>query len=507
MTRKKSTKLQTKTRKPTRKKPVAIKVQPVSKRKFKRDQKAHQKSLYLASLPKSRFKRTLFRLSPAHQFRYWFSWHGLGVIFKVLMILIILTFAGAVSGYYLLKKDLPKINNIFGQNLGGSVTYYDRTGKIVLYQDYNSVKRIPVTANNISNYIKEATVAAEDKNFYHEGGFDIASIIRAGFHDLTNPGGGLQGASTITEQVVKLNKGWPDPLTIPEKIEEIALSFELAHEYSKSQVLTAYLNIAPYGNVDYGVQAAAEDYFNENASQLTLPQSVMLASIPRAPTIYSPFSDPKYNAALSANYFYPNLLQARMNYVYGQMVLLHMITQAQANQAEKFNVLSQVQALKPKYNNIIAPYFVLTAKQQLLNEYGSKLLQHGAWKVRTTLSIPLQNLAQQVVQNDIPTINRYGADEAALVAEQVKTGQVVALVGGTNFNNPQYGQVNYANTYISPGSTIKPYDYSTFINNKANNAGAGSVLYDTQGPLPGYPCTNKALPTQGGNCLWDYDFR
>ena len=471
------------------------------RKEFKNQYRAWKVAYFPLPRNPKQFIEYIIRIS-----KFWFSRDGVSVLIEGLIVFIGILIIAVYAMFSFFRSDLASLN-IFAPNAPGSVTYYDRTGKIVLYQDYNSVKRIPVTYNQISNYIKEATVAAEDKNFYHEGGFDIASIIRAGFHDLTHPGGGLQGASTITEQVVKLNKGWPDPLTIPQKVEEIALSYELAHEYSKSQILTAYLNIIPYGNIDYGVQAAAEDYFNENASQLTLPQSVMLAAIPRAPTIYSPFSDPKYNPALSANYFYPNLLQARMNYVYTQMVALGYITAAQAKQAESFNVLSQVQALKPKYSNIIAPYFVLSAKQQLLQEYGPKLLQHGAWKVTTTLSIPLQNLADQVVQNNIPNITRYGADEEALVAEQTQTGQVVALVGGTNFNNPNYGQVNYADTYISPGSTIKPYVYTTFINNPANNAGAGSVLYDTQGPIPGYPCTNKALPTQGGNCLWDYDFR
>ena len=185
----------------------------------------------------------------------------------------------------------------------------------------------------------------------------------------------------------------------------------------------------------------------------------------------------------------------------------HMITQSQANQAKKVNILGEIHPLRSKYKNITAPYFVLAAKQQLLRKYGAKMLKHGAWKVTTTLNIPLQTLANNLVQKNIPNIQKYGADEEALVAEQVKTGQVVALVGGTNFYNPKYGQINYAQTNISPGSTIKPYVYSTFINNPKNNAGAGSVIYDNQQPLPGYPCTNKNLPANGGNCLWDYDFR
>ena len=427
---------------------------------------------------------------------------GLESLTSTLIVLFIVIF-GMLTFF---KQDLSSLG-IFEPNLPGSVTYYDRTGKIMLWQDYNSVKRVPVTADKISNYVKQATVAIEDKNFYHEGGFNVGSIIRAAAHDIIHHGQGLEGASTITEQVVKLNKGWSDPLTVSEKLEELALSVELGHEYSKSQILTAYLNIAPYGNIDYGVQAAAKDYFNENASQLTLAQSAMLAAIPQAPTYYSPFSSPKYNPAETVNYFGPSALLARQHYILDQMVLQHMISTQQATTAKKVDILAEVQQLHSKYHNIDAPYFVLAAKQQILAKYGSEMLKHGAWKVDTTLNMPLQQLANQLVQQNVPNIHVYGADEEALVAEQVQTGQVVALVGGTNFSNPNYGQINYAQTNISPGSTIKPYVYSTFINNPQNNAGAGSVIYDNQQPLAGYPCTNKSLPLNGGNCLYDYDFR
>jgi len=427
---------------------------------------------------------------------------GLESIAGILIILFLITL-GLLT---FVKQDLSSLG-IFAPNYPGSVTYYDRTGKIVLWQDYNSVKRVPVAANQISNYVKEATVAVEDKNFYHEGGFSIESILRAAVHDIIHHGQNLQGASTITEQVVKLNKGWSDPLTIPEKLEELALSIEMTHEYSKTQILTAYLNIAPYGNINYGVQAAAKDYFNENANQLTLAQSAMLASIPQAPTYYSPFSSPKYNPAITVNNFSASALIGRQHYVLDQMVKQHMISAAQAQAAKKVNILAEVKKLKSKYHNIQAPYFILAAKQQLLAKYGTKMLKHGAWKVRTTLSMPLQRLANNLIQKNIPNIKKYGADEEALVAEQVQTGQVVALVGGTNFNNSKLGQINYAQSNISPGSTIDPYVYSSFINNPKNNAGAGSVLYDVQQPLPGYPCTNKALPANGGNCLWDGDFR
>ncbi len=476
----------------------------------RKEHKANQKSTkaeYLASLPKDPWKRLAARLRPKHLVDYWFSREGAIMGLKVIGIVIVLCFFLIIGIFAYFKKDILSFTSISGNNLGGSISFYDRTGKVLLWQDYGSVKRIPVSSNQISPYMKEATVAIEDKNFYHEQGVDFGSILRSGIHDIIHHGQGLEGASTITEQVVKLNKGWTDPLSIKEKIEEIGLSIALSRDYSKSQILTAYLNIAPYGNIDYGVQAAAEDYFHVSAANLTLAQSAMLASIPQAPTAYSPYSSPSYNPAVTANYFDEPALTARAHYVIQQMVLQHMISQAQANAALKVNVLSEVHPIQSKYSNIKYPYFDLVAEQQLVKTYGQKLVSHGAWKIDTTLSVPLQNLAQQeIASNANNALYVGGADEEALVAEQVQTGQVVALVGGENFNNPIDGQINYAAISINPGSTIKPYVYSTFINN-SNDAGAGSVIYDVQQPLPGYPCTNKNLPQYGGNCLEDYDYR
>ena len=491
-----------------RKKPAAMQLNRsiTSTHKERKAARNAKKAEYLASLPKEPIKRLLARMRPSHLIEFWFSRDGAIMSLKIIGIFIVLCFLLIVGMFAYFKKDILAFNSIDGANLGGSISYYDRTGNVLLWQDYNSIKRIPVSLNNISPYMQEATVAIEDKHFYHEGGFDFMAILRSGVHDILHSGGGLQGASTITEQVVKLNKGWQDPLSIQEKIEEIGLSVVLSRDYSKHQILNAYLNIAPYGNIDYGVQAAAEDYFHTTAANLTLAQAAMLASIPQAPTAYSPYSSPVYNPAVTTNYFDSNGLSIRAHYVLDLMAQQGYITQAQANAAKQVNVLAQVQSIQSEYSNIKYPYFDLAAKQQLINTYGTKLISKGTWKVDTTLSVPLQDLADKVTADAAPIAARYGADEEALVAEQVQTGQVVALVGGENFNSPVDGQINYAQININPGSTIKPYVYSTLINN-STNVGAGSVLYDVQEPLPGYPCTNHALPSNGGNCLEDYDFR
>jgi penicillin-binding protein 1A len=465
----------------------------------KREAKARKRAAYMSTLPKNRWKRLLYRLHPKRQFKYWFSREGGIMALKILGIGIVVGFLLMVGVFAYFRKDLPNIKDISGDQLGGSITYYDRTGQTVLWQDYDAVKRVPVSGDNISKYMKEATVATEDKNFYKHGAFDVQGIVRAGLHDVAGSGGVTEGGSTITQQLVKLNMNWTQDQTIARKFKELILAVELEREYSKDDILNGYLNIAPYGNVEYGVETGARDYFGKSAKDLTLPEAAMLAAIPQSPSYYSPYG-PMYDSGA---------LLDRQHYILDQMAKQKMITQQEADQAKSVDILAEVHPQQPKYEGITAPYFVLAAKQELNQTYGTQTVQRGGWKVTTTLDLTLQKTAEQLVQSNISNItHRTGgaADEEALVTEDVPTGQIVSLVGGTDFSDPDHGQNNYAaGILIPPGSSFKPYDYATFIDNN-NNVGAGSVLYDTQGPLPGYPCTNKAKPKDGGNCLEDYDF-
>ncbi len=476
--------------------------------KSRRSARSAEKAAYLSTLPKDRFKRLAYRMQPKRVAQYWFSREGGIMALKIIGVSIIIGFFLTIGLFAYFRKDLPKIKDLSGDSLGGNITYYDRTGQTVLFNDYDSVKRIPVEDKNISPYMKQATVAIEDKDFFKHGAFDVRGIMRAGYHDITGSGstGNIQGGSTITQQLVKLNENWSQNRTVTRKVKELILAVELEREYSKKDILTGYLNIAPYGGQEYGVEAAARDYFQTNAKDLTLAQSAMLAAIPQSPSYYSPYAGSKYNPAVTGDTFNPVAMTARQHYILDQMAKQGYITQKQADEAKQVDVLAQVHEQSPKYKDIKAPYFVLAAKHELEQTYGANTVQRGGWKVITTLNMDLQNKAEQLINANLANAKRHGGDEEAMVGEDVQTGQIVSLVGGTDFNNPDYGQNNYAaGILIPPGSSFKPYDYTTLINNN-NNVGAGSVLYDTQGPLPGYPCTNKALPKNGGNCLQDYDF-
>ncbi len=479
--------------------------------KARKNSRAAVKATYLSTLPKNPALRLLFRMHPKRFFKYWFSREGAVMTLKLAGIGIIVCFFLAVGVFAYFRKDLPKIKDLSGDKIGGSITYYDRTGTEVLWQDYGAVKRVPVAGDQISNYMRQATVAIEDKDYYKHGAFDVRGILRAGINDVK--GGSTQGGSTITQQLVKISQKWTADRSVARKVKELILAVEMEREYSKDDILNGYLNIAPYGGIEYGVETASRDYFGISAKDLTLAQAAMLASIPKAPTAYSPYSDPLWNPSATDSLFDREALLGRQQYILTQMANQGMITKQQAADAKKVDVLAGVRPLVSKYQGIKSPYFVLAAKRQLEQKYGATTVDRGGWKVVTTLDSKLQSTAEDLVTKNLSNITRAGADNEAIVAEDVQTGQIVSLVGGTDFSNPEYGQNNFANgILLPPGSSFKPYDYAAFIDNNTN-VGAGSVLYDTKGALPGYEGTCPHPSTDRNPCpagthpnLYDYDF-
>lgn len=466
-----------------------------------KDGMGRKRAANLATLPKGRVKRFFARFHPKRMYHYWFSRQGAIMALKVLGIGTVAGFLMLIGLFAYFRKDLPNLKDISGSNIGGSIRYYDRTGQTLLWEDYDAVKRIPVQNENISQYMKDATVAVEDKDFFKHGGFDVRGIARAGLNDVVGTGG-KQGGSTITQQLVKLTQNWTNDQTYTRKVKELILAVELERSYSKDEILTGYLNTAPYGNVQYGVEAASRDYFQKSAKDITLDEAAFLAAIPKSPSYYSPYGAYYKNNSAETK---PELI-SRQHYTLDQMADQGKITKEQAEEAKKVDTLAKVKEPQAKYAGIQAPWFVLAAKQNLEEKYGAETVKRGGWAVTTTLDMGLQREAEAQVAKGLAQVKRQGGDVAAFAAEDVTNGQMVALVGGVDFNNPEYGQFNYAKSPLPPGSSYKPYDYIAMMEN-TTNTGAGSVIFDTQGPLEGYPCTNKQQPKQGGNCLWDYDFR
>lgn len=464
----------------------------LDKIRAKRDANARKRALRLAGMPKSRIKRFFYRLHPKRMYKYWFSREGGIMALKLAGIGIVAGFLLLVGLFAYFRKDLPNLRDISGNNIGGSIRYYDRTGEVLLWEDYDAVKRIPVQDESIDQDIKDATIAIEDQEFFNHGGFDVKGITRAAFNNVRG-GDSTQGGSTITQQLVKLTQNWTNEQTYTRKIKELILSVELERSYSKQEILVGYLNTAPYGDITYGVEAAAQDYFNKPASDVTLDEAAFLAAMPKSPTYYSPYGA-RYDK---------EALVGRQHYVLDLMERQGFINSEERDEAKDVDTLAKIKPRQPKYFGIKAPYFVLTAKEQLQEKF-IDTAQIGGWKVITTLDMDLQTKAEEQVAAGLPQIQRQGGDSVAFAAEDVRNGQVVALVGGSDFTNETFGQNNYAREKLPPGSSIKPYDYLSLIEH-TDKFGAGSVLYDKVGPLEGYPCTNRAR--EGGNCLQNYDFR
>jgi len=384
----------------------------------------------------------------------------------------------ALFAYF--RKDLPKgIDNLATCSQGASTTYYDRTGQTLLWASSGDVECYPVKYDDISPYLRDSIVAAEDKDFYKHGGFSMSGIIRAGINDFL--GRSTQGGSTITQQFVK-NSMLSAQRTITRKVKELILSIELERSYSKNQILTAYLNEIPFGSVYDGAEAAARGYFNKSAKDLTLDEATLLTAIVPAPTYYSPYGNNT------------TALIDHQHHVLDLMVTQGYITKAQSDAAKKVDVLAKLSTTSNKYQGIIAPYYVLQVQEQLEQQYGATNVQKAGFKVITTLDLRLQKVAESVVSDTMPKVVRNNGQNMAVEAEDVQTGQVLAQVGGRDFNYPGYGQENMATTPRSPGSSFKPYDYSSLMTQN-QNWGAGSTLYDLK--------TNFG----GGYSPNDYDFK
>ncbi|MDZ7744905.1 MAG: transglycosylase domain-containing protein [Candidatus Saccharibacteria bacterium] len=453
-----------------------------------RDARARRKALRLAGMPKTRIKRFFYRLHPKRMYRYWFSREGGIMALKVTGICIIAGFLTLVGLFAYFRKDLPNLRDISGNNIGGSIRYYDRTGENLLWEDYDAVKRVPVEDDEIAQVMKDATIAIEDQEFFSHGGFDVRGITRAAVANITD-GETTQGGSTVTQQLVKLTQEWTEDRTYTRKIKELILAVELERTYTKQEILVGYLNTAPYGDITYGVEAAMQDYFDKPASKITLDEAAFLAAIPQSPTFLSPYG---------ANYNQERLI-GRQHYILDLMAEQDYITSEERDEAKDTDTLAKITTRRFKYDNITAPWFVLTAKERL-QERCEETVQCGGWKVITTLDLDKQREAEEQVAAGLPQVQRQGGDSIAFVAEEVDTGHVVALVGGTDFDNDVYGQNNYARMQLPPGSSFKPYDYLSLMES-SEDFGAGSVLYDTRGPIDGYPCTNAS------NCLRNYDRR
>lgn len=388
--------------------------------------------------------------------------------------------------YY--SRALPDPNRLLGRDVPESTKIYARDGSL-LYEVHGEVKRTQVNLDQISPDLKNATIVAEDRDFYHHSGISITGLMRSAVVDIIS-GQKRQGGSTITQQFIK-NAVLTNDKSFIRKLKEIILSIELEARFSKDEILKMYLNEIPYGRNAYGVEAAAQTYFGKDASNLTIAESAYLAALPQAPSYYNP-SGPNFDA-----------LQARQQYILTQMKDLGYINDDQLKKATEEDV--QFQQIK---NAITAPHFVLYVQDYLAQKYGEQTLESGGLKVYTTLDPKLQEIAEKAVADGAVKNAKSGGYNAALVAEDPKTGQILAMVGSKDYFGENYPtgcnpktclfspNVNIATTLQQPGSSFKPYAYVTAFG-KEFKYSPSSLLVDVKTDFGNYSPNNFNLSFNG----------
>lgn len=340
--------------------------------------------------------------------------------------------------------QLPDFNNFENRAIANSTKIYDRTGTIVLYNIHDNVRRTEVPIDQISPYIRQATIAIEDAHFYEHNGFRPTSFVRAAIANILS-GGYSQGGSTIDQQVVK-NALLTREKTLTRKLKEIILSLKLDREVPKDTILQIYLNESPYGGTLYGVEEASLSFFNKHAKDVGLTEAAYLAALPQAPTYYSPFGK------------HVDALEKRKNLVLERMYELGYITEAEKNSAQAEKTVFD----RDLTNSGKALHFVMYIREYLEQQYGDDIVQNGGLKVITTIDYPLQKQLEEIVKEGaIENARKFKATNAAAVAIDPRTGQILAMVGSRDFFDTDIpGQYNITTAERQPGSSFKPIVYA-----------------------------------------------
>ncbi len=369
----------------------------------------------------------------------------------------------AVIGVFLyFAKDLPTPGKINRRTIVESTKIYDRTGEHLLYEVHGEEKRTMISLDQIPDTVKYSTIVLEDQDFYSHHGIKFSSIVRAALKDVLKKEV-AQGGSTITQQFIK-NSVLTSERTFTRKIKEVILSVEIEQKFSKEEILGMYLNEIPYGSNAYGIEAAAQTFFGKPARELGLDEAALLASLPKAPTYYSP-----YGSRLEA-------LKARQETAINRLAELGYISEEQAKEAVSSDVMSKINPYREK---ISAPHFVMYVKEYLETKYGQQVVEQEGLKVYTTLDWEKQEIAEKAVREEAErNLNSWGASNAALVALDPKTGQILSMVGSKDyFDKAIDGQVNVAIRDRQPGSSFKPYVYLTAF---SKGYTPETIIFDTE---------------------------
>ncbi|MEX2033222.1 MAG: transglycosylase domain-containing protein [Candidatus Colwellbacteria bacterium] len=366
--------------------------------------------------------------------------------------------AGAlyVAGIFVSLPKPEEITNVL--QAAQSVQIYDRSGKILLSEAAGDKQRSILTREEIPDYARQATLAIEDASFYNHGAFEWKGILRALTVNVVR-GKLAQGGSTITQQLAR-NAFLTPEKTITRKVKEGVLAVRLEQYYDKDGILDLYLNHIPYGRNFYGIESASQAFFNKPARELTLAEAALVAAVPQAPTYYSPWGP------------HADDLIKRKNLVLEKMKSQGYIDEAQLNAA----LNEEIRFADQPVGVVKAPHFVNYIQDYLIEKYGEGAISVGDFKVTTTLDWELQQIADEAVKKGAERNNRlYAGGNAAMMAMDPQTGQILAMVGSKDYygkSEPEgctqgkncrfEGNFNVATQGLrQPGSAFKPFVYLT----------------------------------------------
>jgi membrane peptidoglycan carboxypeptidase len=361
---------------------------------------------------------------------------------------------GAATAYALLTRDLPSLSQISNHASFKTAQIFDRKGQLLWeFYDPDGGKRTVVPLNEISQNLIDATLAAEDAFFYQHRGVDLRATIRSAL--LTSSGTSQTGASTITQQLVRNVILSPDErkqVTVTRKLREIILAYQLDEKLPKDDILEMYMNEVYYGNQSYGVEAAAQSYFDKHARDLDIAEAALISGLVQSPSEYDPT---RRDVPRTADGI-PVATKERQAYVLEQMTRHGFVTEQQARDAYAEHL-----EIKTRQVELKSPHWVMFVRDVVEQQYGAKKLYQGGLKIYTTLDNEYNDKMQQVLQDSKPTIATQGATNVAQIAVNPKTGEILAFNGSLDYNDESIdGQVNILTSERQPGSSIKPVIYS-----------------------------------------------
>ncbi|HCR55925.1 TPA: hypothetical protein DIV49_03050 [Candidatus Saccharibacteria bacterium] len=381
-----------------------------------------------------------------------------------------------IATYLYFARDIDDQERLMNRNNTG-VEIVDRKGKQI-YSFGRSKHHDIVKLKDISDNVEKAVIASEDKNFYEHSGFSLGNILGALYANFIS-GGNNYGGSTLTQQLAK-NTVLTDQRTFLRKYQELSVALAIEQRYSKDEILEMYLNSVYFGEGAFGIKDAAKTYFNKSQKNLTVGESAMLIGILPSPTNYSPISGVKEYAYERQN-----------------TVLTRMVKNGKITEAQKQVALKQKLHYAPKRDPIDngAPHFTGMVLSELYEKYGEEKVNRSGYRVVTTLDLGMQKKANAAVQSNMAFIQANNGTNASLVAIDPKSGEIRALVGSADYNNPKWGMVNMVTTPRQPGSSFKPIYYSEAL--ARGLVTPATVLQDVPTDFGGYTPQNASRTFSG----------